>query len=94
MVRNPRPGTGRGETDRARSAPVYRPRLRRALALALVGAIGVATPALASGELDDIRDRLSSLDAEQKRPSADRAGSRRLEVRPVSLWKARRPGAG
>lgn len=75
MVRNPRPGTGRGETDRARSAPAYRPRLRRALALALVGAIGVATPALASGELDDIRDRLSSVDDEQKRTSADRESS-------------------
>ena len=59
MVRNPRPGTGRGEADRARSAPAYRPRLRRALALALVGAIGVATPALASGELDDIRAALA-----------------------------------
>ncbi|WP_298750338.1 M23 family metallopeptidase [uncultured Serinicoccus sp.] len=75
MVTPPRPGPGRDAATGVRRAPAYRPRLRRALALALVGAIGVATPALASGELDDIRDRLSSVEDERQRASADRDSS-------------------
>ena len=40
---------------------------RRALTLALTGVIGLATPALASGELDDIRDRLDRVGEQQGR---------------------------
>ena len=75
MVRTPRPGPGRARTTPVRVVTAYRPRVRRALAVALVGALGVATPALASGELDDIRDRLSSVEDERERASADRDDS-------------------
>ena len=60
--------------------PTYRPRVRRALAVALVGALGVATPALASDELEDIRERLAKVEQERRSAADEReAGEQRVE---------------
>lgn len=48
---------------------------RRALVLALVGVVGLATPALASDRLDEIRDRIERVERDQGRTSQDRDAS-------------------
>ena len=47
----------------------------RALALALVGVVGLATPALASGTLDDIRERMEQVERDQQRAAQEREQS-------------------
>ena len=47
----------------------------RALALALVGVIGLATPALASGTLDDIRERMEQVERDREQAAQERQQS-------------------
>lgn len=44
----------------------------QALALALVGVVGLATPALATGTLDEIRERMEQVERDRERTSAER----------------------
>lgn len=54
----------------------------RAMALALVGVIGLASPALASGTLDEIRERMERVEREQERTAQerDRSAQRAAEL--------------
>lgn len=47
----------------------------RALALALVGVVGLATPALASGTLEEIRERMEQVERDRERTAQERETS-------------------
>ena len=52
-----------------------RPAYSRVLVLALVGVVGLATPALASGTLDDIRERIERVERDQDRTTQEKQDS-------------------
>lgn len=58
---------------------VRRTTYRRALTLALVGALGLATPALAA-DLDDIRDRMDRVEQQRERAEEERRASEEREA--------------
>lgn len=52
-----------------------RPAYSRVFVLALVGVVGLATPALASGTLDDIRERIERVERDQDRTTQEKRDS-------------------